>query len=339
MSGLTAEDSRWLDAAARYAAPLVGTTADNPCVAALVVDPATQALVSRAVTARGGRPHAEAQALQAAGFEAAGATLYVTLEPCHHWGRTPPCVDAVIRSGVMRVVVGALDVRTPGESVARLESAGIEVVVADHAGSAALHAGHSRRHVQGRPLVTIAALDRSVRDVPAVGAAFDVLRSRADAILIDAATARRNEPEPAITLAGLQARTPLRVIVSDGAPLGRNVNLIGGFSGYRTAIIAETDAEIDAPVSVEVIRIEASEGGADLHQALAALARKGIQTVLVEAGGDFGDRLLEAGLVDRAVVATTTGAAAEEGPFASLGETGRQLHEGAQLIFYGSATA
>ncbi len=98
MSILSTEDQRWLDAAARYAGPFAGTTGDSAAAAALVVDPRAQILVSRAVTARGGRPHAEAQAIAVAGFEAAGCTLYLTLEPCHHWGRTPPCVDAIIRA-------------------------------------------------------------------------------------------------------------------------------------------------------------------------------------------------------------------------------------------------
>ena len=102
MSDLAPEDRRWLDAAVRYATPFLGTTADNPAIAALVVDPRSQTLVARAVTARGGRPHAEAEAIAKAGFEAAGCTLYVTLEPCHHWGRTPPCVDAIIRAGIGR---------------------------------------------------------------------------------------------------------------------------------------------------------------------------------------------------------------------------------------------
>src|SRR5690606_33444126 len=109
VTDITADDQRWLDAAARHATPFLGTTGDSPTVAALVVSPQDQALVARAVTARNGRPHAEALAIEAAGFEAAGCTLYVTLEPCHHWGRTPPCVDAIIRAGIMRVVIGAAD--------------------------------------------------------------------------------------------------------------------------------------------------------------------------------------------------------------------------------------
>src|SRR5690606_2060122 len=106
VSALTADDRRWLDAAARYATPFAGTTGDSPTVAALVVAPHNQTLIARAVTAKNGRPHAETLAIEAAGFDAAGCTLYLTLEPCHHWGRTPPCVDAIIRAGIMRVVIG-----------------------------------------------------------------------------------------------------------------------------------------------------------------------------------------------------------------------------------------
>lgn len=333
MSELSVEDRRWLDAAARYAAPFTGTTADNPTVAALVVDSGKQILIARAVTARGGRPHAEAQALQAAGFEAAGATLYVTLEPCHHWGRVPPCVDAIVRSGVMRVVVGALDARTPGESVARLESAGIEVLVAGHAPSAALHAGHNKRHANARPVVTLVAVDDSAGGPPEAASLIDMLRSRSDAVLIDAATARRNGPEPAVSLPGLQSRTPLRVIMGDEAGLDRSVNLIGGFSGHRTAIIAETGTETDAPVSVEIMRVHGAEGRPDLESALAALARKGIQNVLVEADIAFQDLLLEAGFVDRVVVVTASESAEPDERFAGLREIGRQTFETCHVTF------
>lgn len=197
MTSLTADDARWLDAAARYAAPFAGTTADNPAVGALLVEPRSQMLVARAVTARGGRPHAEAEVIARAGFEAAGCTLYVTLEPCHHWGRSPPCVDAIIRSGIMRVVIGAADPdpRTAGRSVASLESAGIETVLTSRPSCVALSVGHQLRRTRERPFVTAVmavSADGMIgrngqRRTPLAGesgAWLDVLRSRSDATLI-----------------------------------------------------------------------------------------------------------------------------------------------------------
>ncbi|MET3925771.1 bifunctional diaminohydroxyphosphoribosylaminopyrimidine deaminase/5-amino-6-(5-phosphoribosylamino)uracil reductase RibD [Devosia sp. 2618] len=309
MSDLSSEDRRWLDAAVRFAEPYRGTTAENPTVAALVVNPFNQTLVSRAVTGKGGRPHAAAQAVELAGFDAAGSTLYVTLEPCHHWGRTPPCIDAIIRAGVMRVVIGAADphARSVGVGVSQLESAGVEAVLAHHEGSEALHAGHFMRHTAHRPYVTVvlptasgqgaaAALD------PKTTGWRDVERSRSDAILVDAQTARDSDPKLTIQLPGLADRTPLRVVVADTKGLDRKVNLIGGFSGYRTAIIAETSVSIDAPVSIDVIRVAGTDGSPDLAKALRALSDKGVQNLLVEAGQTLVDALLKAKLVDRLVL-------------------------------------
>jgi diaminohydroxyphosphoribosylaminopyrimidine deaminase/5-amino-6-(5-phosphoribosylamino)uracil reductase len=315
---LSPEDRRWLDAAVRYAWPFAGTTADVPTAAALVVDPQTQTLVSRAVTAKGGRPHAEAGAIAKAGFEAAGCTLYLTIEPCHHWGRTPPCVDAIIRAGIMRVVIGALDPdpRTAGGSLAQLESAGIEAVLANHAPSQALHAGHALRHGSNRPFVTAVFTvsadgmigrrgeGRAPIAGPEATAWVELLRTRSEAVLVGAATARSDEPELTVTLPDLAARTPLRMVLAGASGVDRRVNLIGGFSGYRTAIIAESASSVDAPVSVETIRVTGTRGRPDLAGALQVLAQRNIQNVLVESGPRLIAALLEADLVDRFALIT-----------------------------------
>lgn len=350
MTDLAAEDRRWLDAAVRYATPFLGTTADGPTVAALVVDPRTQTLVSRAVTAKGGRPHAEAQAIAEAGFDAAGGTLYVTLEPCHHWGRTPPCVDAIIRAGIMRVVIGAADPDPQiAGSMTQLESAGVETVLAQHAPSLALHAGHILRHTAGRPFVTAVLavsadgmIGRSGRGREPIAGSMadkwiDLQRTRANAILVGAATARNDDPALTVSLPDLAARTPLRVVLAGSGGVDRKVNLIGRFSGYRTAIIAETGVAVDAPVSVETIRVSGSAGRPDLAAALAALGRKGIQNLLVEPGQRLLAGLLEADLVDRfaliqapltigegGVSASLDGPIADLLAAAGLVETGRQ---------------
>lgn len=327
MSDLSPEDRRWLDAAARYAAPFAGTTADNPAVAALLVEPISQTLVARAVTAKGGRPHAESQAIAAAGFEAAGCTLYLTLEPCHHWDRTPPCVDAIIRSGIMRVVIGAADPQHAG-SIALLESAGIETVLADHAPSQALHAGHLLRHAKGRPFVTAVVslsadgkLDRSgeARATMLGSGALDWIgmqRARSDAILVGAATAK-TDPDLTVKLPGLTTRTPLRVVLSGATGVDRRMNLIGGFSGHRTAIIAETAVAVDAPVSVETLRVPGLSGRSDLKAALKALSEKGIQNVLVEPGQRLLAAMLGADLVDAITVITSPSRLGDDGLLAS----------------------
>ena len=353
MNQATAEDLRWLDAAVRFAAPFMGTTGDNPCAAALVVNPASQTLLARAVTGRGGRPHPEAVALDRAGFDAAGATLYVTLEPCHHWGRTPPCADAIVRSGVMRVVIGVADPdpRTAKEGVERLETAGIDVVMAQHAGSAALHAGHLRHRTKARPYVTamlaVSPDDRMVE--PHSGMArdwFDLQRSRSNAVLVGAASARGQQRQLSVDMPGLAARTPLRVVLAGADGLDRSVLLVGGFSGYRTAIIAETAAAIEAPVSVDVLRVKGSRGRPDLAASLEALARKGVQDLLVEPGPRLAAALLLAGLIDCFGLISTT-APTSVGPPAShngriadlikasgLIETARQTDRADTLTFF-----
>lgn len=352
MSGPSPEDIRWLDAAVRYASAYLGTTADNPTVAALVVDPISQTLVSRAVTAVGGRPHAESQALEAAGFEASGRTLYVTLEPCHHWGRTPPCVDAVVRSGVLRVVIGTgdPDPRTAGESVKRLESAGIEVILADHAPSRALHAGHALRHGAGRPFVTAklaVSADgmigrRGEGNVAITGeVARDwthMQRARSEAILIGASTARLDDPQLTVRLPGLERRSPLRVVLAGASGIDRRVNLVDRFSAHRLAIIAEIASPVEAPPSVEILRVEGQKGRPDLALALGVLARKGIQHLLVEPGARLTAALLDAGLIDRFALLSSPLAIGKGGLPASTGTSLADRLEAAGLIETGRQT-
>jgi len=313
LTSLSDQDLRWLDAAVRFASPYLGTTADNPTVGAIVVNPVTQTVLGRAVTARGGRPHAEALALEEAAGGAGGMTLYVTLEPCHHWGRTPPCVDAIIRSGILRVVIGTsdLDPRTAGASVQRLNEAGIEAIVADHLPSRRLHEGHAMRQRHGRPFVTLKMAVSSdgmigrqgEANVPITGDMArhwtHMQRAQADAVIIGGRTAMLDDPKLTVRLAGLERRTPLRVVLAGRNGVDRKVNLVGGFTGHRVAIIAHSDISIDAPASVEVIKVEGEGQRPGLGLALADLGAKGIQNVLVEAGQALSDAFLNAGLVDR----------------------------------------
>jgi diaminohydroxyphosphoribosylaminopyrimidine deaminase/5-amino-6-(5-phosphoribosylamino)uracil reductase len=313
VSAATPDDIRWLDAAVRAAEPFLGTTAENPTVAAFVVDPAGNVLLGRAVTAKGGRPHAEPLALEAAGDRARGATLYVTLEPCHHWGRTPPCVDAVVRAGIARVVIGTADPdpRTGGESIALLRSHGIEVVVADHAPSQRLHEAHRVRHTLGRPFVTLKLAVSADGMIGRKGEGRVAItgekarrwthlqRAMSNAILIGGATAEIDDPQLTVRLPGLETRTPLRVILAGTRGIDRRLNLIGGFSGHRVAIIVESGREVSVPASVSVIEVPGAQGRPDLAEALKALHARGITRLLVEPGATLAGAFLAAGLVDR----------------------------------------
>ncbi len=310
------EDLRWLEAAARIAMPYRGTTAENPTVGAIVVSPDGR-MLGRGVTAPGGRPHAEPVALAAAGGKARGATLYVTLEPCHHWGRTPPCVDAVIASGVSRVVIGATDPdpRTAGRSIDKLRQAGIEVLVAKkHAPSLELHEGFFSRILRGRPFVTaklavsadgrIGLPDKG--NFPITGETArrwtHMQRALSDAIMVGANTALLDRPRLSVRLHGLDDRQPLRVFV-----LGRRqLNQIDGIAAENAVFIVESaEPERDAlrqeqvESQFQIIESPSDDGRPNLLRGLEKLAERGVSTVLVEGGATLNDALLDADLIDR----------------------------------------
>ena len=227
---VTPEDRRYMAAALRLSRWNTGLTATNPSVAALVVRDG--AIVGQAVTAPGGRPHAETQALAIAGDRARGATLYVTLEPCSHHGKTPPCANAIVEAGVARVVVSLTDPdpRVSGRGLAILRDAGITVesCVLEEEGRRALSA-YLMRQTRGRPHVTLklaVSADGMIGRQghapgegqlaitgPAARAQSHVLRAETDAILVGIGTALADDPDLTCRLPGLQHRSPLRIVL------------------------------------------------------------------------------------------------------------------------------
>ncbi len=313
MTSLSADDLRWLDAAARMAMPLVGTTAENPTVGALVVDEFKQTILGRGVTAPGGRPHAEPQALEEAAGRARGRTLYVTLEPCNHWGRTPPCVDAVIRAGIRRVVIGVGDPdrRTAGEGVRRLREAGMDVVVADAPLSRRLHEGFLTRQTLGRPFVIaklavsrdgkIGLPDRGRVQITGEEARrwTHMQRALVDAVMVGGRTAELDNPLLTVRLPGFEERTHLRVILLGRGGIGDRLEMVHGVSPNPTVVIGPEGAAPELPRGVEYIPV-ASVGRRPVPvAALRALAERGVSTVLVEGGAALSESLLAADLVDR----------------------------------------
>jgi diaminohydroxyphosphoribosylaminopyrimidine deaminase/5-amino-6-(5-phosphoribosylamino)uracil reductase len=300
-----AGDRRWLDAAARIATPWLGTTAENPTVGALVVRDGL--LLGRGVTAAGGRPHAEPQALAMAGEGAHGATLYVTLEPCNHWGRTPPCVDAVIAAGVARVVTGLVDPdpRTAGQSLAKLQAAGIETSALDHAPSRRLHEGFLSRVTRGRPFVTLklavsadSMVGRADRgQVPITGDAAGrwthMQRALSDAVLVGGSTAAIDNPLLTVRLPGLAARTPLRLVLAGRSPLPADLILFVSQPAHPVAVIGQAGALLPEGVPLWVPR------DAGIAAALELIAGHGVSRLLVEPGARLCEALLASGLVDR----------------------------------------
>ncbi len=343
---LAERDARWMVAAFRRGARNTGLTGSNPSVGCLIVATGPDGrdeVVARTATAIGGRPHAETEALKMAGERARGATAYVTLEPCSHHGKTPPCVNALIAAGVGRVVVSVTDPdpRVSGRGFAILRQAGIEVVtgVMEAEGERALDA-YLRRQRQGRPLVTLklaVSADGMIGrlgdgQVPITGpqarARVQIWRARADAILIGAGTAVADDPLLTCRIAGMEKRSPHRIVLDRRLELpvasklvatARDVPLtvIAGerrdaAAGAVDPLAAESVAALAREASfamrraaLEAAGVEVVDGDPDaLEDLLTVLAQRGIGSLFIEGGARVASAFLAAGLVDRIALFT-----------------------------------
>src|SRR5690606_33021789 len=249
-------DRRYMAASIRLSRRNLGLTATNPSVGTLIVRDGV--VVGRGVTAIGGRPHAEPQALAEAGSLAEGATAYVTLEPCAHHGRTPPCADALVTAGVARVVGAASDPdpRVSGKGYAILREAGIEVVEGVLANEAAdLLAGYLTRARLKRPEVTLKLAvssdgmigRRGEGQVAITGAVsrrqVHRMRAESDAILIGIGTALADDPELTCRLPGLEARSPARIVLDAALRLPVASKLAAG--ARQTPVLLASSVEAD----------------------------------------------------------------------------------------------
>lgn len=313
----TTFDHHMMDIALAMARRGLGTTAPNPSVGAVIADPVSGEVIARGVTQPGGRPHAEVEALRRAGARARGASLYVTLEPCAHHGKTPPCADAVVAAGIARVVVGVEDPdpRTQGQGIARLRAAGLEVdngLCAEEAGWVTL--GHILRTTQRRPFVQLKmALDEH-GDVPrgAAGKPLMVtgpesrafahrLRAEADAILVGAGTARDDDPELTCRLPGLSARSPVRVVLAGSLELPHELKLLRTAPDVPTWIFTG-GAERSRAYEAAGARVFAHTYASSIASVLATLADEGVTRVLAEGGPRVWAAFAAAGLVDEVVL-------------------------------------
>lgn len=330
--------ARFMAHALRLGRRQMGRTWPNPAVGCVIVKDGR--IVGRGWTQAGGRPHAEPQALAQAGALARGADVYVTLEPCSHYGKTLPCADALIAAGVARVFVaiGDDDPRVGGTGIARLRQAGIEVPVGTGADAAVRdHAGFLSRVRTGRPLVALklaSSFDGRIATAtgesqwitgPQARRAVHALRARYDAVMVGGGTARADNPT--LTVRGLGALSqPVRIVIS------RKLDL------PQAGALAKTAA--DAPLwlchgpDASAARRAAWEGlGAtlipcglsgrqvDLGAALQTLGDHGLTRIFCEGGGALAASLLSAGLVDRLYGFTAGVALGAEGT-PSLGAMG-----------------
>jgi len=313
-----AADARFMQLALTLGRRGQGRTWPNPAVGAVVVKDGV--IVGRGWTQPGGRPHAEPEALKRAGDAARGATLYVTLEPCSHVGKSPPCVDAVIAAGIARVV-SAIEDPNPevaGQGHAKLRAAGIAVDVGPNAAEAAHdHAGHFRRILDKRPHVilklAVSADDRigAAGRTPVVitGEAaktrVHLLRAQCDAILVGIGTVKADDPSLTCRLPGMETRSPVRVVLDRALRISGTSRLV--HSARETPLWVITSDLSEAPAAMklgaagaQVIRVAAtaSPPGLDLLAALHALAEKGISRLMVEGGARVASSFVAADLID-----------------------------------------
>ncbi len=316
----TADDYQYMARALRLARRGLYTTDPNPRVGCVIVRDGT--IVGEGWHERAGELHAEIHALRAAGERARGATVHVTLEPCAHHGRTPPCADALVEAGVARVVAAMQDPnpQVAGQGLARLAAAGIETEIGVMAGEAeALNPGFVMRMRQDRPWVRCKlAMSLDGRTAMASGesrwitgeaARRDVhrLRARSSAILTGIGTVAADDPSLTVRLADLPEdgwRQPLRVVVDSGLRMSPHARMLS-LPGETLVATRSEDQDSIAALAVagaEVVRLPAADGRVDLAALLALLAEREVNEVMVEAGPTLNGALLAAGLVDEIVV-------------------------------------
>jgi diaminohydroxyphosphoribosylaminopyrimidine deaminase/5-amino-6-(5-phosphoribosylamino)uracil reductase len=292
-------DERFMQMAVRLAWRALGTTAENPPVGCVIVK--ENQVLGVGWTQKGGRPHAETEALAMAGEAARDATAYVTLEPCAHHGRTPPCAEALVSKGIIRVVAALQDPdpRTSGQGFEILRRAGIAVEIGPCADEARkVTAGFRSRITKKRPYVILklalsadGKIGRRGEETPITGeearARVHLMRARSDLVLVGRGTDDGDDPHLSARLPGLEDRSPIRAVIASRPRNGVKKTLWILPESYRAC------AELD--------RIDyRTTGGtrADLGGVMAALADRGINRVLVEGGAVLARSLLEAGLVD-----------------------------------------
>lgn len=296
----------------------LGTTAPNPAVGAVIADERTGELIARGWTQPGGRPHAEKEALRRAGGRARGKTMYVTLEPCAHTGRTPTCSDSIVESGIARVVCALPDPNpiVAGHGFAQLAAAGIKVDVGLLGDEARwLTIGHILRQTARRPFVQLKAafsrnglVPRGREGAPVfvtgteTRAFAHLLRAEADAILVGIGTVLADDPDLTCRLPGLAGRSPIRVVLDSRLRLPPESRIARSARQVPTWVFAMTGQDPATRLALEAAgvrifdRLTRPEAGSDadawraaqIPTILRVLAREGLTRLLVEGGPGVG---------------------------------------------------
>ena len=316
------EDARWMRVALAHGARHIGQCEPNTSVGCVLVKDGQ--LLAAATTGIGGRPHAEAQALHAAGEKVRGATAYVTLEPCAHHGKTPPCADALIAAGIARVVVAMTDPdeRVAGQGIEKMKAVGIPVAMATaewQLRAAEQHRGFLRHRQAKLPYIALkiaTGLDGAVASPSGesqwiTGEASrrhaQGLRARYDAILTGSGTMLADDPKLTCRIPGMENNSPIRVLLDTRLRIPPNAALLDDLP--RTKLWIFTAAETMAAqthkvehlreMGAEILPCRSEGNHLDLGDIALRLGQRGITRLLIEAGPGLTASFLESGLVER----------------------------------------
>lgn len=333
-------DEQYMQRALDLATVAEGRTRPNPAVGAVLVRDGQ--VIGEGFHPSAGQPHAEIFALRQAGPAAVGGTLYVTLEPCSHQGRTGPCADAVIAAGIRRVVVGTIDPNplVRGLGIERLRAAGIEVEVGVlEAAARRLIAPFAKHVTSGLPWVVLKAgvtLDGQTATEsgesrwitnPASRHLVHQWRDKVDGVLVGVGTVLQDDPLLTTRLPQ-GGRNPLRVVVDSRLRVPEGAAILRTGPGLDTLIVTRPGAdpakqERLRALGIDVLEVAEDQGRVDLEQMLRALGRRGLQSLLLEGGATLNHAMLHAGLIDRVMLFVAP---------LLIGGTGRGIFSGAGVL-------
>lgn len=302
------QDIRYLNMAAALGRRNLGNTGSNPSVGCVLVK--NGKVIARGITGDSGKPHAETVALERASKEAKGATAYVTLEPCAHHGKTPPCAEALVKAGIARVVYSISDpdprVNGAGEKLLRDAGIAVERIHTDEA--AALHAGFLTRITQKRPYITLKMAvskdgfiagkggKRTQISNPASHRYAHLLRAEADAILVGVNTVIQDDPELTCRLPGLENRSPQAVVIDASGRLPKTAKLLQKPLWIFTQNAA---AHTQASENTQIFYTENLQSDkVSINEVCRILGENGINHLLVEGGKEIAESFLTANLID-----------------------------------------
>ena len=323
------QDQKYIGFALNLAKKNIGLTCYNPIVGAVLVK--NETIISVGITGENGVPHSESIAILKAGNKAVGSTLYVTLEPCCHFGKTPPCTDLIIKSKISRVVVATKDpdLRMNGLGIKKLQEAGIEVVVGVLENEAKkLNRGFFSVKAKKRPFVTLkfaTSLDGKIatKNGDSKWITYEksrqyahYLRAKNDAILVGANTVRNDNPMLNCRILGLEKYSPKRIILSSALDIDLNHRIIQT-AKQITTYIATNNPNTQKFVDLGIAIINFSS----LEDLLSKLANIGINNLLIEGGGNVATQFIKANLIDKLIWIQSTKIIGNDG-IAGIGDLG-----------------